>query len=156
MKLLFKERMFTWFDSYDVYDERGNTVFVVKGELSWGHCLRIYDAHGNELGSLQEKIFTFLPKFEMYMGDNYVGCISKEFTFFVPAFDIDYNGWHVDGDFFEWDYQIMNQSGQRVADVSKELFNWTDTYTITVDNPQDALSALMVVLAIDAEKCSRN
>lgn len=156
MKLLFKERMFTWFDSYDVYDERGNTVFVVKGELSWGHCLRIYDAHGNELGSLQEKIFTFLPKFEMYMGDNYVGCISKEFTFFVPAFDIDYNGWHVDGDFFEWDYQIKNQSGQRVADVSKELFNWTDTYTITVDNPQDALSALMVVLAIDAEKCSRN
>lgn len=156
MKLLFKERMFTWFDSYDIYDEQGNTVFVVKGELSWGHCLRIYDAHGNELGSLQEKIFTFLPKFEMYMGDNYVGCISKEFTFFVPAFDIDYNGWHVDGDFFEWDYQIMNQSGQRVADVSKELFNWTDTYTITVDNPQDALSALMVVLAIDAEKCSRN
>lgn len=156
MKLLFKERMFTWFDSYDVYDEQGNTVFVVKGELSWGHCLRIYDAHGNELGSLQEKIFTFLPKFEMYMGENYVGCISKEFTFFVPAFDIDYNGWHVDGDFFEWDYQILNESGHRVADVSKELFNWTDTYTITVDNPQDALCALMVVLAIDAEKCSRN
>lgn len=156
MKLLFKERMFTWFDSYDVYDEQGNTIFVVKGELSWGHCLRIYDAHGNELGSLQERVFTFLPKFEMYIKDNYVGCISKEFTFFVPAFDIDYNGWHVDGDFFEWDYKILNQSGQRVADVSKELFNWTDTYTITVDNPQDALSALMVVLAIDAEKCSRN
>ena len=156
MKLLFKERMFTWFDSYDVFDEQGNTVYVVKGELSWGHCLRIYDAHGNELGSLQERIFTFLPKFEMYLGDNCVGCISKEFTFFVPAFDIDYNGWHVDGDFFEWDYQILNESGHRIADVSKELFNWTDTYTITVDNPQDALCALMVALAIDAEKCSRN
>ncbi len=156
MKLLFKERMFTWFDSYDVYDEQGNTVFVVKGELSWGHCLRIYDGNGNELGSLQERILTFLPKFEMYIGENYVGCISKEFTFFIPAFDIDYNGWHVDGDFFEWDYQILNESGHRVADVSKELFNWTDTYTITVDNPQDALCALMVVLAIDAEKCSRN
>lgn len=156
MKLLFKERMFTWFDSYDVYDEQGNTVFVVKGELSWGHCLRIYDAHGNELGSLQEKILTFLPKFEMYIGNDYVGCVGKEFTFFIPAFDVDYNGWHIEGDFFEWDYQIMDRTGQRVANVSKELFNWTDTYTIDVTNTEDALCALMVVLAIDAEKCSRN
>ena len=38
--------------------------------------------------------------------------------------------------------------------VSKELFNWTDTYTIEVADPGDALAALMLVLAIDAEKCS--
>jgi len=50
----------------------------------------------------------------------------------------------------------LNGSGVRVADVSKEIFNWTDTYSITVDDPQDALNALMVVLVIDAEKCSRN
>lgn len=156
MKLLFKQRMFSWFCSYDIYDELGNTVYVVKGELSWGHCLRIYDANGNEVGLLKQKIFTFLPKFEMYVGGRYVGCISKEFTFFMPAFNIDYNGWHVDGKFMEWDYQIYNSSGICVADITKELFNWTDTYSINVANPQDALMALMVVLAIDAEKCSRN
>lgn len=32
----------------------------------------------------------------------------------------------------------------------------TDTYEIDVCAPQDALCALMLVLAIDAEKCSRN
>ena len=26
MKLLFKQRLFSWFDSYDIYDEFGNTV----------------------------------------------------------------------------------------------------------------------------------
>ena len=41
MKLLFKQRAFTWFDSYDIYDENENTVYVVKGQLSWGHCLKI-------------------------------------------------------------------------------------------------------------------
>jgi len=156
MKLLFKERMFTWFDSYDVYDEYGNVVYVVKGELSWGHCLKIYDSAGRELGCIQEKILTLLPKFEMYLKNEYIGCISKEFTFFKPAFNIDYNGWHVDGNFFEWDYQIMDSNGSRIADVSKEIFNWTDTYTIDVKNSNDALCALMVVLAIDAEKCSRD
>lgn len=156
MKLLFKQRFFSWFDSYDIYDEAGNTVYTVKGQLSWGHCLKIYDAYGNEIGMVQEKIFTFLPKFEIYMDGNYVGCISKEFSFFKPVFNIDFNGWHMEGDFFEWDYDILDSQGYHVAQVSKELFNWTDTYMIDVYNPQDALSALMLVLAIDAEKCSRD
>ena len=40
MKLLFKQRFFSWFDSYDIYNEAGDTVYVVKGQLSWGHCLK--------------------------------------------------------------------------------------------------------------------
>ncbi len=42
-----------------------------------------------------------------------------------------------------------------MALVSKEPFKWTDTYSIDVFDPADALDALMLVLAIDAEKCSR-
>jgi len=156
MKLLFKQRLFSWFDSYDIYDEAGNTIYVVKGELAWGHLLRIYDANGREVGYIKQRVLTMLPKFEMYLGDRYIGCIHKEFTFFRPRFHIDYNGWRVEGDWFEWDYMILNSAGQNVASVSKELWNWTDTYVIDVVNPQDALYALMLVLAIDAEKCSRS
>ena len=156
MKLLFKQRMFSWFDSYDIYDEAGSTVFIVKGELSWGHLLRIYDANGKELGFIKERILTFLPKFEMYIDNQYVGCINKEFTFFKPKFNIDYKGWRVDGDWFEWDYTIVNPLYQPVATVKKELLKWTDTYVIDVKDPQDAIYALMLALAIDAEKCSRS
>lgn len=156
MKLLFKQRFFSWFDSYDIYDEAGNTVYVVKGELSWGHLLRIYDAAGNDLGMIKEKVLTWLPKFEMYLGDRYIGCISKEFSFFKPRYNIDCNGWQISGDWLEWDYTIQGSSGQTVATVSKEIWNWTDTYAIDVSDRQDALCVLMMVLAIDAEKCSRN
>lgn len=62
----------------------------------------------------------------------------------------------MEGDFFEWDYRIMDRSGRCVATVSKEIFRLTDTYVIDVRDGQDALCALMLVLAIDAEKCSRN
>ena len=156
LKLLFKQRFFSWFDSYDIYNEAGETVYVVKGQLSWGHCLKIFDTNGYEIGTVKERVFTFLPKFEMYMGERYIGCISKEFSLFKPKYDIDCNGWHIEGNFFEWDYSIIGANGQQVAAVSKELFNWTDTYAIDVCNPQDAIYALMLVLAIDAEKCSRN
>ena len=155
MKLLFKQRFFSWFDSYDIYDELGNTMFVVKGELAWGHLLRIYDAAGNEVGYIKERVLTFLPKFEMYIGGRYAGCISKEFTFFKPQFNIDYNGWRVDGNWFEWDYIILNAAGQGIASISKEIWNWTDTYMIDIPEAQNALTVLMLVLAIDAEKCSR-
>ena len=156
MKLLFKQRFFSWLDSYDIYDEAGRPVYTVKGQLSWGHCLKIFDAQGRPLGSIQERILTFLPKFEMYLGDDYIGCISKEFSLFRPRYHIECNGWQVDGDWLEWDYQITDRTGRPVATVSKELFNWTDTYVIAVADSREALCALMLGLAIDAEKCSRD
>lgn len=156
MRMYFKQRLFSWFDSYDIYDEQGNTLYVVKGQLAWGHCLKIFDTYGNEVGTVKERVLTFLPKFDVYLGNQYLGCISKEFTFFKPKYDIDYNGWHIDGSVMEWEYEITNAMGYMVASISKELFHLTDQYVIDVPNQQDALIVLMFVLAIDAEKCSRN
>ena len=84
MKLLFKQRFFSWFDSYDIYDEDGNTVFTVQGRLAWGHKLEISDAAGNYLGMVKEEILTFLPRFALYVGDDCIGQIRKEFTLFKP------------------------------------------------------------------------
>lgn len=156
MRLCFKQRVFSWFDSYDIFYENGNTAYSVKGQLAWGHRLVIYDAAGNEVGMVQQKVLTFLPKFEIYKHGSYIGCLSKEFTFFKPKYNIDYNGWHVEGSIFEWDYIIVNSMGCQIASISKELFHMTDTYMIDVHQPQDALDVLMFVLAIDAEKCSRD
>ena len=155
MKLLFKQRFFSWFDSYDIYNELGDTVYTVKGQFSWGHCLKIFDSVGNEIGMIKERIFTWLPKFEMYIGGVCIGSINREFTLFRPRYRIDCNGWQVNGDFFEWDYTVTNTQNQTIATISKELFNWTDTYVLDIINPHDALNILMLVLAIDAEKCSR-
>lgn len=146
--------MFSWFDSYDIYDEDGNTVYTVKGQLSWGHCLVIYDSAGYEIGTVKERVLTFLPKFEMYMGSDYVGCITKEFSLFRPRFTVECNGWSVDGDLFGWDYTVYDCYGARVATVTKELFKFTDTYSIDVANTFDSLCVLMLVLAIDAQKCT--
>lgn len=156
MKMYFKQRFFSWLDSYDIFDEAGNTLYTVKGELAFGHRLRIYNAHNEPVGLVQQKIFTLLPKFEMYINERYMGCIRREFALFSPQYTIEGIGWHVQGNLFEWDYSIFNSTGRQVASVSKELFNWTDTYMIDVEDPTDALSALMLVLAIDAEKCSRD
>ena len=56
----------------------------------------------------------------------------------------------------EWEYTIQSPTRGSIAVICKEIFNWTDTYVIDVEDPQNALCALMVVLAIDAEKASRS
>lgn len=155
MKLLFKQRFFSWFDSYDIYGEQGETLYTVEGKLSWGHCLHILDSRGEHIATVQERVLTLLPKFELYVGETCLGTIQKEFTFLRPRFHMDFKGWQVEGNFMEWDYTIVDREGRTAAAVSKELFHWTDTYVIDVADPRDALCALMVVLAIDAEKCSR-
>ena len=156
MQLLFKQRFFSWFDSYDIFDPDGNTVYTVEGKLAWGHKLQILDRDGYPLGMVKEQIFRLLPRFDFYEDDRLIGTLNKEFTLFKPAFTLDFNGWQVRGSLMEWDYQITDAGGDPVATVSKELFRWTDTYSIDVPDPRNALYCLMIVLAIDAEKCSRS
>ena len=153
MKLLFKQRAFAWFDSYDIYDENENTVYIVKGQLSWGHCLKIFDAsEEHELGTVKEQIFSWWPQFELYEGSDCIGTLKKEpWGWFKPRYNIDFNGWHIEGDWAEWDYTITGPDGATVAAISKELFHWTDTYVLDIAKPEDALYVLMFVLAIDAE-----
>ena len=154
MKLLFKQRAFTWFDSYDIFDEAGDTVYTVQGRLAWGHRLEISDAAGNYLGQVRQEVLTFRPRFSLFIGENCVGQLRKEFALFKPVFTLDCNGWEIEGNFWEWDYRVTEGS-RIVMTVSKELFHWTDTYQMDIADPRDALLCLMIVLAIDAEKCSR-
>ena len=156
MRLLFKQRFFSWFDSYDIYDENGNTVFTVEGKLAWGHRLHILNAAGEHIGTVRERVLTFRPLFELYERDERIGEIRTDCTFFRPRFTISGSDWSVEGRIMEWDYRLESASRGRVATITKELFHWTDTYVIDTLDSADALRALMVVLAIDAEKCSRN
>ena len=155
MKLLFQQRLFSWFDSYDVYDENQNTVFTVKGVMALKHCFQVCDAGGNEVGMIREKVLTFFrPQFDLVIDGAEAGSIIKEFSFFTPKFTLEFRNWEVQGDWRQWNYQIQSPEGA-VAVITKQIFNWTDTYEIDIPDPKHALEALMVVIAIDAVKCTR-
>lgn len=154
MRLLFKQRFFSWLDSYDIYDESGAVVYTVEGQLAWGHKLVISDINGNKIGMVREEILTLLPRFTLSVGTREIGEVRKEFTFFHPSFRLDCMGWQVNGNFMEWDYAINDDAGRSIAVISKEIFHWTDTYVLDIYDAANALYVLMIALAIDAAKCS--
>lgn len=156
MRLLIKQRVFAWGDTYDIYDEAGNVKYVVKAEIfALGHQLHVYDASGNEVGQINQKLLTLVPRFEISVEGRLWGTIKKQLTFFVPKYDIDYNGWHAEGDILGWNYEVY--SGHRtVMHVSKQWLSWGDTYTIDIANEGDELEGIMLVIAIDAANCDNN
>lgn len=156
MKLLIKQRVFSWTDSYDIYDENGIAKYFVKAEFfSFGHQLHVYDSNQNEIAIIHERLLTFLPVFEIEISGRTVGSIKKQFSFFVPKYEIDYNGWRVEGDFLGWNYDVYSGCSP-VIHISKELLHWGDTYVIDFMNPADELDGLLLVIAIDAANCSQN
>lgn len=156
MKLLIKQRVFSWTDSYDVYDENGNAKYFIKAKLlSLGHQLHVYDRNHNEIGVIHQRILTFLPAFEIEVGGIRKGLIQKQFSFLNPKYEINYNGWRVEGNFLGWDYDVYS-GGRRIIHISKELLSWGDTYVINYANPADELDGLLLVIAIDAANCNND
>ena len=154
MKLLIKQRVFAWSDTFDIYDEHGNAKYFVKGELlSVGHRLHVYDAAGKEIGLIKEKIFNLLPVFEIETGGVLQGKIEKKFTLFRPKYEVDYNGWRAEGDFVGWNYDVYCGCSS-IIHITKEILHWGDTYVIDFSDPADELMGLLLVLDIDAANCT--
>ena len=149
MDLYMKQHIFSWGDSFDIYDSDGNTVFTVEGEIfTFGKKLHLYDLANTELAYIEQELLTFLPKYRIYRDGEELCEIVKEFTFFHPEYTVT-GDWTVQGDFFDHDYSVV--SGDRtVATVSKEWMTWGDAYCIWIDSSIDHVAALSVVLVIDA------
>ena len=91
MRLLIKQRIFSWGDTYDIYDESGEAKYFVKGKVfSLGHQIHVFNKQTDEeVGAIKQKLLTLLPKFEITIGGRLVGSISREFTFLKPKYRVE-------------------------------------------------------------------
>ena len=157
LELLIKQRVFSWTDSYDVFDETGEARYFVKAELfSFGHQIHVFDKRsGRELGAIHQRLFSLTPTFEIVIDGQICGTVCREFTLFRPRYHVDFRGWDVEGDFLSWDYQV-SQGHREVMSITKEWMTWGDTYVLRYSNPADEMPGLLLVIAIDAANCNHN
>jgi uncharacterized protein YxjI len=117
--------------------------------FSIGKRLTIFDAAGNEVAEIRQKVMSFLPKYHVETGNGLVLEIKKCFTFFRPKYSVEPFGWTVHGDFFNHDYDVM-EGDALVARVAKRWLSWGDAYEISISPAADEAAALATVLVIDA------
>ncbi|MCC8181678.1 MAG: LURP-one-related family protein [Clostridiales bacterium] len=155
MELLIRQRVFSWADTYDVYDAYQNPVYFVKAEFwALGHQIYLYDGQNRPLASIHEKLFRLLPEFDIVIGGYSCGTLKKEWSILRPRYTLDCNGWRVQGDVLGWDYDVVDDSGNCVLHIAKEPLNWGDTYVLHIPDPAHTLLCLMIAIAIDAANCA--
>ncbi len=149
MKLYMKQQVFSFRDRFYILDGAGAQRFYVEGELfSLGKRLHIFDLQGRELASVQQKLFTFLPCFQVYVGGVQKAEIVKELSLFRPRYTIHGPSWTIDGDFWDHDYAIRDRQGP-VVRVSKAWLSWGDSYLLDIRPDADPVMAIAAALAID-------
>ena len=149
MKLLIKQKVFSFRDCFSVLDEYGNERYFVKSALfSWGKKLFVTTAEGREVAYIEQQLFTFRPRYAVYAGGHLIGEVVKEFSFFRPHYTVEGANWDVQGDFWAHDYTV-SRDGRVVVSIQKEWFTWGDCYALNIHNPADEIQALALVLAMD-------
>lgn len=149
MKLTIEEHISFWNDRFTVRDEAGDDRFRVEGEkFSFGRKLHVYDLEDREVAYVEQQIWTLLPRYEVYLGEQHIGDVVREFSLFRPHYYVEGAEWDVRGDFGAHDYAVYDGE-TTVATISKEWFTWGDCYTLDIADPQNELGVLALVLAID-------
>ena len=151
MILTQKQKIISWFDSYNIYDEKENIVFKVKGKLAWGHKLEIYDRDDKYLGKVVEKVISLLPKYVFFTGENEIGCMKKKITLLKPKFELECAGWTIEGDVLQWNYKVTSGK-ELIMTCDKKVISLRDTYKLDIIDEKNALLCLMIALSLDIDK----
>lgn len=157
-RLLIKQRVVAFTDTYDIYDEDGNAKYYVRADFcSLSHNIRVYLRETEqEVGTVHEKLFKIFDEFSIEIDGEYLGVVKRRLAFIGSRYDVDFQGWTVKGDFISWNYDVEDEDGNLAATIHKEWFHWGDTYVLDIADDEDEIPALMLVLAIDAANCSKN
>lgn len=148
--LYIKQKVFSWGDKFNIYDENGDERYRVQGEVfSLGKKLHIYDLNDVEVGYIHQKVWALLPRFFIARGGEDVAEVVKKFTFLKPKYTVEAFGWEVTGKFTGHEYSVM-QGDREIVSVYKKWFTWGDTYAISIADGVDEINALAVALVIDA------
>jgi uncharacterized protein YxjI len=157
MKLYIKQKVFTIRDKFTIKNEDQIDIFTAVGKLiSLTKKLTVYDQGGQEVIFLDQRLWHFLPHIDVYVNQQREFTVIKKFTFFKQHYVIDGMSWHVEGDFWAHNYQVMDQT-EILAKISKAFFSWGDFYEIDIVDENNAEKIIAIVLAIDiAMSSSKN
>ena len=158
MKLYLKQKVFSFRDRFTARCETGEDRFYVEGRVfTLGKQLYVYDASGNEVAYIRQKLMSWMPRFTIEIGGKEVCTIIQKFQFLKNDYRIEGLPWYLEGDFVGHEYELINDN-QVIMRLSKHWFTWGDSYELdiceqTSDPDFQELLCLCIALAVDAAMC---
>ncbi|AOO63463.1 MULTISPECIES: LURP-one-related/scramblase family protein [Bacillus amyloliquefaciens group] len=144
-----KEGMFTFKNRFQVFLESGKEVYNVEGKLfSFGDELKLTDLDGRTLASVNQKLMSLVPRYEISVSGKPVCQVIKKVTFFKPKFEISGLGWDLTGDVWGRNFQVTDGKSNRMT-VTKSWMSWGDSYHLQIEKEEDIALCLAIAIVID-------
>ncbi len=149
---------------FDVYNEFGNKKYSVKGKTLSKHYLRLIDSNGSELGLVKKKLIALRSpfSFQFYARDYIIeingdrlGQVKTHRKGTKRRCQVDFNGWSVEGDFFESNYTV-HKGETLIARISRTTSCDEETFVLDFSDPANELVILFLVAALHDTRNSRN
>ena len=137
-------------ERFDIKDDRGVVNYQVEGSFfQIPKTFTIYDADGEQVSEISKEFFTLLPRFTIQLrnGSNFV--IRKKLTFWRDKYEFDNLGLRIEGNIWDLNFKLLDDCYQLVAEIRKEIFHLTSTYTVTVYEDSYADLVISLCVAID-------
>ena len=137
-------------ERFDIKDDRGVVNYQVEGSFfQIPKTFTIYDAYGEQVSEISKEFFTLLPHFNIQLrnGSNFV--IRKKLTFFRDKYEFDHLGLRIEGNIWDLNFKLLDDRDQVIAEIRKEIFHLTSTYTVTVYENSYADQVISLCVAID-------
>ncbi len=151
MKYIIRQKIFTLTDKFCIKDEFDNERFYVNSEIfTIGKKLYLMDNAGKALYFIKQKLFNFLPVYEIYQDELLFASLKKKFTILKPKIDIDQNGtpYFISGDLWSHEFTIL-RNDIVVASVSKKWFAFSDSYGVDISGIENDEFIVALVICMD-------
>ncbi len=141
-------------DDFWIENAEGKKVFKVDGKvLRIRKTLVFEDAVGKKLAQIQQRLLTIRDTMVIDDADgNEIAAVKKALIApFRDRFSVKVkNGKDLDvqGNILDHEYTVKDESN-KIAQVSKKWFTFTDTYGVEIDPGQNDILILAVAVAID-------
>ncbi|MFN2582334.1 MAG: LURP-one-related/scramblase family protein [Candidatus Dormibacteria bacterium] len=154
MRYAVQEKFFAAGEDNTINREDGSPAYRVDGKaLSLRNRMDIYDMQGNHVGSVQRKLMSMQPQYEIELPDGQRAVLHKKISFLKQKWILTVGSDELDltGNLLSHDFAIA-RNGETIATISKAWVSWTSTYGVDVRDGENDLLILGAVLGLEAEQ----
>ena len=137
-------------ERFDIKNDLGMVEYHVEGSFfKIPKTFTIYDVAGEQVSEIRKEVLTFLPRFKIQLSNGDSFYIRKKLTFWKDKYEFDNLGLHIEGNVWDLNFKLLDNRDQVIAEITKELFHLTSTYTVTVYEDSYADLVISLCVAID-------
>ncbi|WP_195610889.1 LURP-one-related/scramblase family protein [Streptococcus australis] len=137
-------------ERFDIKNDLGMVEYHVEGSFfKIPKTFTIYDVAGEQVSEISKEVLTFLPRFKIQLSNGDSFYIRKKLTFWKDKYEFDNLGLRIEGNVWDLNFKLLDNRDQVIAEITKELFHLTSTYTVTVYEDSYADLVIYLCVAID-------